>query len=426
MTGAQPSIRYVIDRLVSEGYLDKDAPSVGSYLQRTRVVQPWYIRTMVGFGAWLSSLLLIGFVSSMGVAVDGGYTVLGLLFLGGAIYLRKVAANDFAVQCALAAGLAGQALIVIGIMQIMDWEEPKLGLGLVTMINLVLFVVFPDRIYRVLSALLAVGALVILVYLQEWNVLVPLFGPLLTAGLIAITFRGAKLLSGSKAIYLRPLQSGLMLSAFGCLMVSTVYVMPELGGSFQFYPRPWVSTILLGLMLLYALAVAWEQIFAGTTANARYLVFAVVVLIIASAWLAPGLVLSLIVLVLGAHTGHRSMIGAGVAFLAVFLGAYFYGIQLTMLQKSMTLVTAGIAVLFARWLLLRLLPVEVGRAAADVHGEQPQAAPHGLRARPGQPADIRQGGGGQGWQDGTVAIGAHRSAVPDPGRLHGAALCAGG
>jgi uncharacterized membrane protein len=358
MTAGHTSLRSVIVQLESEGYLESGSPAVAAYLERIKVVQPWYIRAMVGFGAWLSSLLLIGFISSMGMTVDGGYTVFGLLFLGGAIYLRKVAANDFAVQSSLAAGLAGQALIVIGIMEIIDWDEPKLGLALVTAINLVLFVVFPDRIYRVLSVLLAVGSLVILFYVQEWNALVPVFGPLLAAGLIAVTLAGAKLLSGSKAIYLRPLQSGLMLSAFGCLMASTVYVLPELGGSFQFYPRPWISTILLGPMLVYTLVIAWNDLLAGASATARGAVFVLITLVIAGTWLAPGLLLSLIVLVLGAHTGHRSLIGAGLAFLAIFLGAYFYGIQITMLQKSITLVTTGVAILFARWVLLRLVPAE--------------------------------------------------------------------
>ena len=358
MTAEKRTLGDIIDQLAREGHIDIDSPAVSAYLHGIKVAQPWYVRTMVGFGAWLASLLLIGFVSSMGVAIDGGLTVFGLLFLAGAIYLRKVSANDFAVQCALAAGLAGQALIVIGVMEVIDWDEPKLGLWLVAAINLVLFVVFPDRIYRVLSIVLAVGALVSLLYVQEWNALVPFCGPLLAIGLVTVTLNGAKLLAGKNAVYLRPLQSGLMLSAFGCLMASTVYVLPELGGSFQFYPRPWISTVLLGPMLLYVISIAWKTIYADAPPVTRQLVFALAVIFTASSWLAPGLVLSLIVLLLGAHTSHRTLIGAGIAFLVVFLGAYFYGIQLTMLQKSVTLATSGIAVLVARWVLLRFIPAE--------------------------------------------------------------------
>lgn len=54
------------------------------------------------------------------------------------------------------------------------------------------------------------------------------------------------------------------------------------------------------------------------------------------------------VVLLGTATGNRSFIGAGIAFLVVFVTAFFYGIEMTMLEKSITLVATGAAVLFAR------------------------------------------------------------------------------
>jgi uncharacterized membrane protein len=47
--------------------------------------------------------------------------------------------------------------------------------------------------------------------------------------------------------------------------------------------------------------------------------------------------------------------GAGIAFLVVFIATYFYGIQLSMLTKSVSLVATGVAVLTARWLLLKVM-----------------------------------------------------------------------
>jgi hypothetical protein len=58
--------------------------------------------------------------------------------------------------------------------------------------------------------------------------------------------------------------------------------------------------------------------------------------------------LALTVVLLGTATGNRSFIGAGIAFLVVFVTAFFYGIEMTMLEKSITLVATGAAVLFAR------------------------------------------------------------------------------
>ena len=43
-----------------------------AYLDHRTEEQPWYIRAMVGFGAGLASLLVIGFVASFSLMADGG------------------------------------------------------------------------------------------------------------------------------------------------------------------------------------------------------------------------------------------------------------------------------------------------------------------------------------------------------------------
>ena len=75
----------------------------------------------------------------------------------------------------------------------------------------------------------------------------------------------------------------------------------------------------------------------------------------AAAWAVPGLLLALIVILLGAASGNRLFTGVGIAFLVVFIASYFYGIQVSMLTKSITLMSTGGVVLVARWLLLQAL-----------------------------------------------------------------------
>jgi uncharacterized membrane protein len=204
--------------------------------------------------------------------------------------------------------------------------------------------------------MLSFGSLTVLFYFWKLNALVPLLGPAITVALIWISRNRMALLAGGMGVYVRPLQSGLMLSAFGCLMMSTVYILPELGGTFEFYPRPWISTVLLGLLLLYVARDAWAGMLATAPQSTVVTIYTLLAIIIGCVWMAPGLVLALIVTLLGVSSGHRTMTGAGIGFLVLFLGTYFYGIQITMLQKSVTLVTAGVAILVARWIVLKLLP----------------------------------------------------------------------
>ena len=142
--------------------------------------------------------------------------------------------------------------------------------------------------------------------------------------------------------------TGLMISAFGCLMLSTVYILPELSDRFQIYPRPWISTLLLGALFLYLGTRTWHQFLDASNARARITLYATMVIVIAAAWAAPGLLLALTVIMLGAASGNRVFAGAGIGFLVIFVATYFYGIQVTVMVKSMTLVGTGIAILLAR------------------------------------------------------------------------------
>jgi uncharacterized membrane protein len=94
--------------------------------------------------------------------------------------------------------------------------------------------------------------------------------------------------------------------------------------------------------------------------------FCLLLVITVSAWAIPGLLLALIVIMLGATSGNRVFTGAGITFLVVFIATYFYGIEVSMLTKSITLVATGAAVLAARWILLKVTagPVEGGPSHA--------------------------------------------------------------
>ena len=357
-SGGQKTLRFVVEQLQAEGMLpESGATDAEGLIKRLAAVQPWYIRAMVGFGAWLASLLLIGFVAGFGLAL-GNSTVVGLALIAGATWVRRQGrfdGNDFVVQCTLATSLAGQALFAWGLADLLSGDEARTACVILLAMSTVLFFLFPDRIHRVLMVLLAASALVTLAYAFGVNDVVPVIGPLFAAALVWLYTRRAVLVAAGHGELVRPLGNGLMLAAFGCLLLSTIYVLPELTRDFVFYPRPWLSTLLLGALFLYAGQVTWPTLLEGSHRAAVPTMYGLMLAVIAAAWAAPGLLLGLVVALLGAGSGHRTFVAAGVAFLVVFVGAYFYGIEITMLQKSITLVTTGIVILVARWALLGLL-----------------------------------------------------------------------
>jgi hypothetical protein len=366
MSRGDVSLEAIVTGLKSEGLLDENsAARADALIAQLRGVQPWYVRAMVGFGAWLASLLLIAFVAGFGMLV-GGYALVGIGLVVAAILLRRQFDNDFMVQATLAASLAGQALFAWGITELTPGSDEEMLFAIVTGVSTALFFIFPDRIHRVLSVLFAASAFTLLVYTLELNAVVPVLGPVFAGALVLLQQKRARLTAGGYGHFVRPLANGLMLASFGCLLLSTIYLLPELGAEFAFYPRPWISTLLLGALFLYVGSLTWPSAMAGAGKAAAPIAYGLMFVVIACAWLAPGLLLALTVVLLGTATGNRSFIGAGIAFLVVFVTAYFYGIEMTMLEKSITLVATGAAVLFARWLLLEVL--EAPAAGGLQHG----------------------------------------------------------
>lgn len=69
MTRQAVPLQLVVDSLRAEVLLPVLASDKAvDHVENLREAQPWYIRATVGFGALLSSLLLIGFVGDAGRA----------------------------------------------------------------------------------------------------------------------------------------------------------------------------------------------------------------------------------------------------------------------------------------------------------------------------------------------------------------------
>ena len=285
--------------------------------------------------------------------------VLGLLFIVLAAVIRRVTSSDFTRQVALATSLAGQLLFAGGVAESSSSDEVEAFFLTLLVTNALLIGAIADRTHRFLSVCFIVTSAVSIVYLEEAQAIVPLFGPALAAGVVGLMRAEGRIVALGLDELLTPVTAGMLMSALGCLMLSTLYVLPEIADDFTFYPRPWISTVLLGALLLYVAHDVWSAMFDDSAGAAWVVAYASTLLVIGAAMAAPGLILSLLVMTLGLVHGNRLYAGTGVVFLVVFTAAYFYGIDATMLVKSATLVGTGIAVLVARRALLSVAGAQI-------------------------------------------------------------------
>lgn len=354
-TRQSPSLGELFTRLEQEGLVHGPwRERVAAAMAREQEVQPWYVRTMIGFSAWIASLLLIIFIVAPGM--DGGAVVWGLVLLAAAIALRFRLDHDFTNQVALALNLAGQGLVAFGLAEGTGRDEVEVVCAATIAMNLVLIPLYRDALFRFLAVQFAVTALVVLLYALKLNALVPPLAPLLCAAAIALWWRDGRL-SGMLGPDPGPaLMAGLLFAAFGCTLLSGVYLFPEWIDDFQFYPRPWISTIGLGALLLLLMHRILVDPLGGLASPAVLALLVMTVLLLVVTLPAPGVALSLTALTMGMARGDRMTTGLGIGFLTVFTAAWFYGMETSLLTKSYTLAGAGVLVLTARWLLRRLIP----------------------------------------------------------------------
>ena len=369
MSRAHATMDQVFGALAEEGLVGSDWAAEILAETDPGPAQPWYVRAMVGLGAWFGSLLLIIAIVGVSVATTGGgYILLGLLFIFAAVAGRHLTNSDFTRQAAIATSLAGQGLLAGGIALAGSFDEfdSIIVTVVVTLIltNALLIRIFPDRTHRFLSVLFIVSSVVTLVYVREAQAILPVFGPLLALGVLALLEADTRIVSKGLDEILTPITAGMLMSALGCLMLSTLYVLPQVAENFTFYPRPWISTLLLGALLLHVQRDIWSAMFSDPTGRAAVAAYGLTAVVIVAALPAPGLILALLVMALGLVHGNPMYAGAGVVFLVVFTGAYFYGIDTTMLTKSVTLVGTGVAILLARRALISLADRSEGSAGA--------------------------------------------------------------
>lgn len=358
-----PTLRTVFEALAREGKMAPEWPEqVTTALAVEADAPPWYVRVLVGFGAWIASLLLIGFVVASSLRSESAIIGVGVVMMAAALGLRFASAHEFLAQAALAVSLAGQALLAFGL--------NKYGLSTVlwavVVCQAVLALAFPDRIHRFLSVLAAVSAAVMLLYHLRLQAGIHVLVLALAAGFLAMLAHEGYFISRGLAQRARPLAFGLLVAMLGCVLLSAVYVLPELMGrrGFSFYPRPWISSLGFGVLLVLLEWRLMDKSLHEISAGIRAGFVAASALIVAASLPAPGIAASLVVLLAGVLHAERIVVGVGLGFFAVFLAAYFYGIEASLLAKSATLTATGLVVLVLRHVLMpRLAPQPEGADA---------------------------------------------------------------
>lgn len=337
-------------RLGAEGWQRDDAAAP---LSQTPADSPWYVRVLVGAGAWLAAVFLIASVFAWGIGTGRAerlaWAAIGVASVATATVGLRRRSGDFVTQFLLAISVAGQVLtgfgladrehavpvvlatleaalialirhpvhqalstwgLLVALMAMVAQHEVPFGADVLVLaaaaVAGMLWVRAPDRVARHGGVDPAAGAAHALVFA-------------VLAGLVFVTFA----LRGEFGVTSSLLTTRVASVGLGLMVLAlALQIRSELGGALAARPGPRVALALAALPLL------------GIATPG-----------------APGLSATAGAILLGFHRRSPLLVGAGITFLIAFLGLHYYNLQATLLTKSLYLIAAGLVLAGSAWAL---------------------------------------------------------------------------
>lgn len=321
---------------------------------------PWFIHALLGICAWFAAGFLMGF---FGLLIgdlfrnEAGLVVVGLMLCGGALaLLRAVGGNVFLGQFALPFSLTGQGMIAIGAVQFgSGFNEIALGVAM-QLVGVVMAMLSAQAAHRFLCVGMALSGLAVMLFVHGGLGLLP---PLFAAGAAAFWLGARGSLPQAQYAAWRPAMHAVNLALLASVwfagrplgfepLISSPLLAQIVGWSGPLLALVWLATV-VGLLRARGLA--------PLSAPALPLLAAALLLALLL-FPAPGVLATLMLLLLGFAAAERSVLAVGMIGLLVYLARYYYQLDISLLAKSGVLVASGLALLG-----LRLVPRVLERRA---------------------------------------------------------------
>lgn len=323
---------------------------------------PWYLQVFFGFSGILSSLLFLGFLTLILIETKILDSSIGLfcvgLVLSGAgwlmFYHKNIRRSMFWNGLAFAISGAGQIYLVVAL--VMDSLQ-ALDLWVLLGIQIVMTLVMPNAMYRLLSALAALGCAVYL--LSYYHI------PELSLGLLALIAIVANL---QRFALLQRLPSRWRLAAFDIskavayasavmlLAVSVYFIVSEYGLGFDgaaFNYDYYLAQGLLTLASLYAAYVILQRYSVKLQSATGVSILCAIGLLGVISVYVSGLLATSLVIVIAMANSQRVLLGVSIAALVGYIFWYYYQLDTSLLIKAISMLVVGIGMLLLRWRLIQ-------------------------------------------------------------------------
>lgn len=308
---------------------------------------PWYVKALAGIGAWFAAFFL-GLFLAMADLIDSWESMIvwGALLAMIAVGIKRWSRQSiFWGQLAFAFSLAGQVILIAGLLGRV--ESITLNALFAAGIAALMFLLYPDTMHRLLTLLLFVVAWLVIIEERTQPDLIHLMAIALGVGTVAVWQGELRLIASRWHPFRAPLAYGLPLALFGLCILPLI----DFFGIGQW----WWSASGLALLLLYVAYQILRDLGWSPRSPVGLWAVAAVALLLVPAYGTPGILAAVIMLLLGYWRGSSLLLGMATLFLLFFLSAYYYNLDITLLNKSYILLGTGGVLLALRFGLRRVL-----------------------------------------------------------------------
>lgn len=348
---SQHTASELLENLSAKGLINDGDEDINRFIieQQQDKELPLYLRALVGVGAFIASLCFIGLIAiGMEIREEEGLVVAGLVFILLAIGLQKLAGNghtiksSFFMQSSFALMATGKSLFTFGMAEILDsgWGA-TIALLIITVATYHIYRMSVDRFLSTFAVFFSI--LVNVLWDREFSG----SRELLLNGFILLQILGAAVLITNVKIkrdYI-PLTYGLLFS----LCASALFLASH--SKFGYWRNEeYISPVFVSLMFTVSLVATIAWVVGGfrklNKDAPRLACLGAVLMGVVSA---PGIILSIILMVLGYAKHEKIMVTMGALLVPVFLFFYYYNLDVSLMEKSGVLVGSGITLLVARF-----------------------------------------------------------------------------
>lgn len=344
---------------------------IWAILQKTGVVHgdkpeskepdsPWYIKVLLGFSGWLAAIFIICFLGAgfQFIFREGRIlSFVGIAMIAGAFGLLRISKTEFIEHLGLAISLAGQILLVYAMFEITGHNNVLAVWIMLTILQIVLIVVMPNFIHRVFSSFISAIAFSM--------TFIEIAMPSVVSGVVMFI---ASLCWLNEFNYPKHMQK-IRAVGYGLTMALilikgvTLFGFSSLGKYLtgkenEFWMQPWVGEVFIGAITIF---VVWSLIqrYGHILHERKTLIFLVAVIFICTVSIkVQGITVGIVIMLLGFSASNRVLLGLGIVSLLFYISTYYYLLDITLLKKSQILLIVGVALLFVRWLMQRVMPIQ--------------------------------------------------------------------